>query len=763
MFRSLSFYLTLLLCLECACDRSARSNIDRGNQFFDQGKYADAELQYRKSISRNAKLAEGYYRLGLTELELQRGDAAIGNLQRAVDLEAGNDLYRVQLANLSLLFYWMDPTNKKLYDQVAQEADRLLGRNPNSFDGLRLRGDILMIDRKPDEALAVLRRADAMQPFDPNVVLPMAQILFALGKAEEAESVASQFLLRRKSFAPMYDLLLTHYFAANRPADAERLLRTEAANRPKDARVLLELAAYYGDSHREREMSQILQTILADRTDFPQGHGLVGDFYAGSGRWEDALGEYREGLRADPKYKELYEKKIVDALIGTGKRNEALAKLGEILSRFPNDTDARFRRAILLRTSTESKEMKLAIADLKAVAERQPGDEVARYNLGVAYQTKGDLPLAQTEFRKSTGLRKDYLPPRLALAEIALNARDYRHAELLTDEILALDPKNFNGRLLRASALAANRANERARSELDVLLREQPNSKEIELRLATLDGTEKKYRDAEARYRRLYKPGSADLRPLEGLLQLYLAERQPAAAEALLDEELRRAPGSRPVHLLLASTAMQEGKLDVVRQQYEWVRSQDPSSAQIHESLGALYQLQGNTPGALQSYRKASELAPNDPRILGSIAILQTNSGATKDAIATLEKELARDPGNPVAMNNLAFNLAEDGTHLDRALSLAESAVRGAPDNPAFLDTLGWVYARRGLNQSAIQVFRVLVHKYPSDPAYRYHLGVVLAQGQEPSDAKREFQAALSEHPGKELYGKIQESLAKVQ
>lgn len=763
MLRTLSAYLALLVCLQWACDRSARAYIDRGNQFFDKGRYADAELQYRKSISQNSKLAEGYYRLGLTELELQRGAAALNDLQRAVDLDPASDVYRVQLANLSLLSYRLAPTNQKLYDQVARESERLLKRNPNSFDGLRLRGEILMIDRKPEEALALFRRADAIQPFDPNVVLPMTQILFTLGETAEAESVASQFLLHRKAFAPMYDLLLAHYLAANRPADVERLLQIEAANRPKDVKVLLELAAYYGDSRREREMSQILQTILADRSDFPQGHGLVGDFYAGGGRWEDALREYREGLRSDSKYKDLYEKKIVNALIGAGKRNEAVAKLSEILKTFPNDTETRFRRAILLRTSSDSKELDLAIADLKAVAERQPADEVARYDLGIAYQTKGDLPLAQAELRKSSGLRKDYLPPRLALAEIALNARDYRGALILSDEILALDPKNLNSRILRSAALAGNKAFTQSRRELNALLREQPNSKELELRLAALDGAEKKYQDAEARYRRLYQSGSADLRPLEGLLQLYLGEKQPAKALSLLAEEMKRDPRSRPVHILLASTAMQEGKLDLARQQYEWVRSEDPSSVQIHESLGALYQLEGHTKEALRSYLKASELAPNDARILESIAILETNSGATKDAMATLEKELLRDPGNPVAMNNLAFNLAEDGTDLCRALNLAEGAVRSAPENPAFLDTLGWVYAKQGLNQSAIQVFRVLVRKHPNEAAYRYHLGVVLLHDRKPSDATRELLAALSAHPPKELYSKIQDSLAKVQ
>lgn len=727
--RNVSACVALLICLQCACSRSAQSYLDRGNQFFDTGKYADAELQYRKSISRDARLAEGYYRLGLTELELQQPGEALVDLQKAVNLNPTSDVYRIQLANLSLLVYQANPSNQQLYDLVAQEAARLLTRNPNSFDGLRLRGDVLMIDRKPAEALAFFQRANALQPFDPNVVLPMVRVLFNLRRNPEAESIAALSLAKRKDLAPMYDLLLAYYAAANRPADAERLLQMEVSNRPNDPKARLQLAALYGDSQREQEMSQTLQSILNDSAHFPQGHGLVGDFYAGGGRWNDALREYREGLRADSKYTHLYETKIANALIATGKRNEAVSRLGEILKTFPNDSDARLRRAMLLSPGTQSQELDLAIEDLKTLINQKPTDEIARYNLGIAYRAKGDIQAAQTELRKSIGLRKDYLAPYFILAEIALKSRDYTESERLSDEILAMDAENIDARILHAAALAGTKAYEPARRELNAVLREQPDSKDVLLQLAALDLTEKKYEDAEARYRKLYQPGSADLRPFEGLLQLYLDQRQPPKAEALLDAEIRKVPDSRPVHLLLASTAIHEGKLDLARQQYEWVRSADPSSVQTYESLGAVYQMQGRTKEAIQSYLKASELAPNDPKILGSIGILQSNAGDTKDAIATLEKQLARDPNNPSAMNNLAFNLAESGTDLDRALTLAENAVRSAPDNPAFMDTLGWVYAKRGLDESAIQVFRVLVRKYPNDPAYRSHLATILAHG----------------------------------
>jgi Flp pilus assembly protein TadD len=345
---------------------------------------------------------------------------------------------------------------------------------------------------------------------------------------------------------------------------------------------------------------------------------------------------------------------------------------------------------------------------------------------------------------------------------MAQAAHNYTAALDAAGEVLALDPNNLDARLLRGAALVGSKRYRQADRDLNALSKLQPDSKEVGLELAALAAGEKDYAKAEARYRKLYQPGSADLRPLQGLLELCVLQHHPEKAQALLEGELKKDPDSRPVHLLLASVATQERKFDVATEQYRWLESKDPKSAQAYSSIGDLYQLQGATQDALASYEKAEELAPGDTKILNAIAILESQSGQARQAIATLNKQLALDPNNAAAMNNLAFNLAETGTDLDRALSLAEGVARKFPNDPGVIDTLGWVYTKRGLNQSAIQVLRGLVKKHPNEPAFRYHLGVALLQDKQTADAKRELLAALSQHPPKELSSKIQENLTQV-
>jgi tetratricopeptide (TPR) repeat protein len=724
------------------------------------GKYADAELLYRKSIVEDPKFAKGYYRLGLLEYQLRHKGEALEDLQRAVDFDPSNDRYGVELANMSIEAFQVMPNRNKLYDQPAREADLLLKKDPNSFDGLRLRGDVLVIDRKYDDALSEFRKANAIRPNDPHLVFAMAQVLFAQNYDLEGEHLVRQFLAVRKDSSPIYDLLEAHYVRTKRIDDAEHLLQLESASLPKNARPRLQLASLYRESGRYREMSQVLTGILSDRSNFPDGSALVGDFYAESRKWDDALTQYRAGIQASSN-KELYHKRIERALEALGKREEAIGELNEILKTNPKDPDARLTRAVLLRQSPNAKERDSATDELKALAAQYPQNAVVHYNLGLSYLGRGDSGAAWRELKKSSDLRKDYIAPRLLLADLDQTAHNYSGALQAAGEVLALNPNNADAKLLRAAALVGSKSYRQAESELKDLAQLQPNSIEVGLQLAALAEAEKDYGKAEALYRRNYRPGSSDLRPLEGLLQLCVLEHHPEKAQPLLEAELRQEPESRPVRLLLASVATQEGRYDVASEQYRWLQSKDPKSVQAFSALGDLYQRQGATQKALASYEKAHQLAPNDTKILNAIAILESNSGQAQQAIATLNRQLALDPTNAVAMNNLAFNLAETGKDLDRALALAEGVSRKFPNDPGVTDTLGWVYAKRGLNQSAIQVFRGLVKKYPNEPAFHYHLGAVLLQDKQTSDAKRELLAALSEHPSKELSSKIQENLAQ--
>ncbi len=98
------------------------------------------------------------------------------------------------------------------------------------------------------------------------------------------------------------------------------------------------------------------------------------------------------------------------------------------------------------------------------------------------------------------------------------------------------------------------------------------------------------------------------------------------------------------------------------------------------------------------------------------------------------------------AVNNLAFLLAEKGgteKEMDEALSLALRAAGRFPDEAQIVDTLGWVYYRRGEIENAYAQFESLLEKGVDDPIFNYHLGMVLHKQGRKTQARERLQKAL--------------------
>ncbi len=109
------------------------------------------------------------------------------------------------------------------------------------------------------------------------------------------------------------------------------------------------------------------------------------------------------------------------------------------------------------------------------------------------------------------------------------------------------DPKNQGARFLKALALANSTKLDEARTELDSLLKDAPNSLIAKLAKARLDLIQKHLPEAEKQFSDLYKAGQPDLRPLDGLLATYIAENQPAKGNGSCGEGARRLPGQAGV------------------------------------------------------------------------------------------------------------------------------------------------------------------------------------------------------------------------
>jgi Flp pilus assembly protein TadD len=145
------------------------------------------------------------------------------------------------------------------------------------------------------------------------------------------------------------------------------------------------------------------------------------------------------------------------------------------------------------------------------------------------------------------------------------------------------------------------------------------------------------------------------------------------------------------------------------------------------------------------------------------MAELETDAGNKAAAIQSFRKALELSPDSVMLMNNLAYLVGDSGGNLDEALTLVQKALQKAPGQANLIDTLGWIYLKKSWDDSALQIFRDLTEKYPSNPTFRYHFGMALLVKGDKATAKAEFRSGLARKPSGEVRQNIETALAKVQ
>ncbi len=723
----------------------------------------DAAIQYRKALQKDPVFGEAYYRLGMLEFERKNPLEAYQLLSRAVELAPTNEDAKIRLADISLTIYVAAPVHPRLqYEQVVKLADQLLSKDPNSFDGLRLKGAILLLDRKSGEAVGYLEKANRIKPMQPDVSLSLTQALFQENRTQEAEALALGLIQEDKSFPDIYDVLYRYYLGRGLPADAEKVLRMKVDNNPTNADYVFQLAQYYMRQGKQAEAAQAVQRLLNNSKTFPDARLQVGDFYSAMGNPVEAARQYQEGLRSDRKQKPIYRQRLARAMLAQGNIVEGARLVEELLKERPKDEEFRALRANLLMSNGRSEDLNTAVAEFDELVKERPENAIYRYDLGRAYQLKGDLNAAKAQFQGAIQKRGDFLPSRAALALISLQQRQPESAIRYTSEILAYDPRNYQARLLHSVSLIATERYHEAHTELDRLLADYPRNKDIQLQFGFLAIAQKKYKDAEQIFGKLYQPGDQDTRAAAGLAETYSAESQFDKTLQFLTDQLKRSPGSSELRQLLANVAARAARYDVAIAEYQTLLSQNPKSAQLYFREGELYIQKEDFAHSISALQRAEEIMPNDANVIVLLAYSLAKTGQVDQAKASYRRALQLKPDDPMVLNELAFLLAEKDIDLDEALKYVQRALQILPREAAFADTLGWIYLKKGMKDSSLQTFSVLVRQYPQNPVYRYHLGMALLEKGDRAKAKTEFENALANRPSHEDELKVKELLSRL-
>jgi tetratricopeptide (TPR) repeat protein len=760
-------YALISICLIfCgACGSSPKTYADRGKRFFDEGKFDDAALQYQKAIQKSPQFGDAYYRLALTELKRNQPIPAYHNLRRALELDPGNEDVSLRFGQLALTLYNADPQHPQaLYTQALKSATDLLSKKPGGYGGNLLKGALSLLDRKPSEGIEYLRKAIVAKPGDPDATLGLARALVLDNQAQAGIDLAEELVRNNKTYGLAYDFLFGLYQSSGKVIQAENALKLKLANNPKDRGAILELARYYAATRRPSDVASTLQRLLADSVTFPDGRAIAGDFYVGLGNPNEALAQYSQGLQSSSKNKNLYRKAMARILSAQRKWPEASEQVDAILKEKPDDQEGKLMRALIWLDEGKPEKLDLAMAELRAQQVRRPDDATLHFQIGNGLARKNDAEGARREWAAAARLGRDYVQPRLALIQLNLAQGKSQDALQIADELSASAPRNSDVALLHAICLTEAGQYQRARTELNKLQTQAPQSALVRYRLASLALAEGKFKDAEDLFAQLLKSSPGDPQLLAGMAGAYRGEKQPEKGLRFLQAQVAQRPDSQPLRQLLGRYAAGTGQYDVAIEQYEHM-SATGSSPEDQLALAAAYIAKGDKDRSISVLTTLVDAQPKLPTALLQLARTLAAAGRTQDAKVRYRSLLAIEPNEPSALNDLAYLMADSNENLTEARALAERGAKNASDpglKVALSDTMGWIYLKQNQYDAALQTFQQLTKSNPANPTFRYHLGATLFQSGSKQKARTELEAALAAKPEVSDEARIRELLARI-
>jgi tetratricopeptide (TPR) repeat protein len=158
----------------------------------------------------------------------------------------------------------------------------------------------------------------------------------------------------------------------------------------------------------------------------------------------------------------------------------------------------------------------------------------------------------------------------------------------------------------------------------------------------------------------------------------------------------------------------------------------------------------GETDQSLARIDDALARFPAHPDLLYQKAILLEKAGRTEAAISQLESLYRDRPQDGAIANALGFLLADHNRELGRADRLITAALKGEPDNPAILDSMGWLDYRRGQSREALPLLE-RAFRLAQDGDIGAHWGEVLWSMGDKAKAREAWSRALIADPDNAL------------
>jgi tetratricopeptide (TPR) repeat protein len=707
--------------------------VSAGKKRLEAREFGQAALEFQNAIQMRPKDAEPYYQLGLAYLSADRVKEAVLALRKATEVDPKHAAAQLKLVELMIR-----TRNERLTKDAEARIHTVLTTDPSDNDALFMLAATQAQLGKPEDAEKYLSEVLARSPQHLKSAIAMAQLKLSQRNFTGAEEVLKKAVELAPKSSDTIAALGTLYAVTGRLAEAEVQLRKAIALDPKNAGALTSLGSTQMAAGNKAEAERTYKQIAA----LPQNeHRLAyAIFLMQENRRPDAIAELERLAKARPEDR-IARSALVVGYLAANRPAEAEKILDAALKKNARDTEALLQRGqIYLQNGSKV----LARRDLDEVLRFDPSAQ-AHYLKAKLYRAEKQTLEQQKELAEALRLAPDSLRVRLAYVDALLATDDARTALRVLEAAPAGDRRTLAYLIAHNWALIGSGEIAGARRGVDQALAVRKTSDVLVqdgmLRFAAQD-----YVHARASLEEALKSDPENMRALVMIVQTYVAQKQPGPATERIKQAVAQKPASEPLQLLWAEWLVENKLPDQARKALDAAKAAAPKSATPQLMAAGLYFSQGKLDDAR---RELEQLLSAEPSNLDAHMLLGELEDAKENYAAAAEhykKVLSGDERNPGALNNLAYALSRDSQQLDGALRYAQKAKELAPENSQILDTLGWIYYRKGLFVMAARELEGAVAKDPR-PALQYHLGLAYNQVGKSLEGARLIAAALAVDP----------------
>ncbi|MGH8283914.1 MAG: tetratricopeptide repeat protein [Gammaproteobacteria bacterium] len=502
-------------------------------------------------------------------------------------------------------------------------------------------------------------------------------------------------------------------------------------------------------------------------------HVFMGELALQRGESEIAAGQYARAAQSsvDPTLAE--QATILAYQAGDDRLALELSQRWRTLA--PKDKTARHFEAIL---NTRMDNVDAAVSEFESLLRDVPGENLAV--IGQLLGEEADAGQALPVMRKLAAARPQSAEAHFALGRLALH---YSKPTLAIDEsrrALAIKPGWDEAVVLEARALVAAGQNSEALMMLKARAQAEPGNTGLHLAYGALLAQAGQNTQSQTEFTAILGQHPRNPEALYYLGLLALQANQLTQAHGYFMRLLGTGQRNNDAWFFLGNTAelskqypealrryqqvdggehwlsaqigiarvlIEQGKPNAAREYIDNIAAADPDDAvQFRLAEAQLFSNAGDNQTALKIFDQALAENPDNGDLLYGRALLQDTLGNAVAAESDLHIILSRQPDNADALNALGYTLAVHSTRYQEARIYIEKALQLKPDDPAIIDSMGWVEYRLGNYPQALDYLRK-AYAQLADPEVAAHLTEALWAAGDKQEARGVWSSALRQHP----------------